>query len=669
MLGSWNKPLARLCLVAAFATGLGSEGAAAAAQPTPPTPPMPSAAAFDELFQRLEIGDLSELDLERQRPYLAELKRLLPPSDAHRQRLLDTQHCALDFRNANQEGFNFATAQLSEALQAQDDAAVVRLYYCRGGYRAFLATPRDAVADFELGIERARALGDDQLLATGLQARGGEYSLIGIHGKALADLLEAQRIFSRRNLTEAANNTLQSIGIAYRRLGYPDKAREYLTQSIEHARRAGDHETQFISLIQLGYADEEAARFDNALVNDERAIEIATSLADGDSVASGNLAKASVLISLHRQGEALDALQKAESGFATAGDLSNEGMLQFERGRALSALGQRRRALELFARAEAAFEKADNPRYQELLHEAKARTLEADGQAAAALSELQRYLQVHDSVEKARADQQAQMLRAQFDVDRSNLENARLKAEQTLKDRQVRSLQRVRQWQQTAMALLAVLIGLLALFVIRQLRKARSWKRMASLDPLTGVANRRGVEQFTSAAMREARTRNHPLAVLALDLDRFKQINDSFGHAAGDRVLQHIARACQEALRDGDLLGRIGGEEFLVVLPGNDLDDAAEVAERLRSRIEALTLDDLPAGLRITISIGVAGMTACDSGFADLERRADLALYRAKSSGRNRVVGAGADAVQELGTAGAAATGAAAVTGGGRLAS
>jgi diguanylate cyclase (GGDEF)-like protein len=219
------------------------------------------------------------------------------------------------------------------------------------------------------------------------------------------------------------------------------------------------------------------------------------------------------------------------------------------------------------------------------------------------------------------------------------------------------------------MALLAVLIGLLALFVIRQLRKARSWKRMASLDPLTGVANRRGVEQFTAAAMRQARSRHEPLAVLALDLDRFKQINDNYGHAAGDRVLQHIARACQDALRDNDLLGRIGGEEFLVVLPGSDLHDAAEVAERLRGRIEALTLEDLPTGLRTTISIGVAQMTPRDSGFADLEQRADLALYRAKSSGRNRVVGADAAPDQELGSAGAAAPGAAATGGGGTLAS
>jgi len=660
MLGFCNKPLSRLCAGAVLGTGLAFATAMAAANDSPP---IPSAAAFDVLFKRLEIGDLSVLDSERQLAYLADLKQLLPPGDAHRRRLLDSQHCVLDFKNAAKQGFEFADAKLTEALQSQDEAAATRFYYCRGGYRESLNTPRDAVADFELGMALARHCGDDVLLATGLQARGGEYSLIGVHGKALADLLEAQRIFVQGELTEAATSTLQSIGVAYRRLGYPEKAREYLRQSIEHAQQAGDHESQFISLLQLGYAEEEAGSYDKALANEQGAIEIARALDDRASIGAANLAMASVYTSLHRYQDAQNALQKAEADFAAAGDLADDGMVQFQRGRVLAGLGQQRKALESYARAQTAFETDGNPRYQEMLHEAKARSLEADGQFAAALAEFKRYLALHDQVERARLDQQAQMLRAQFDTDRSNLENARLKSEQALKDRQVESLERVRAWQQAAMGLLAVLIGLLALLIIRQVRKLRRWKRMASLDALTGVANRRGVEYFTAAAMRRARARHEPLALLALDLDRFKQINDSYGHAAGDRALQHIARACTESLRDGDLLGRVGGEEFLAILPRSTLEQAADVAERLRSRVEALSLDDLPAGLRITISIGVAEMEAGDAGFADLERRADAALYRAKSEGRNRVVGAlNGAASQELGTP--AGGGPAAATGG-----
>jgi len=664
MSGSWNKLLLRCTAAAALAIGLVSGPATAAAPPVSPS--IASAAAFDVLLKRLEYGDLAQLDTERQLTYLEQLKQLAPAGDSHRQRLYDSQRCNLAFKNANKQGFEFADAQLASALAAGDEQAAARFYYCRGNYREALNTPRDAVADFELGITAARHCGDDALLASGLEARGGEFSLLGVHGKALADLLEAQRLYTQLELSDAATSTLQSIGIAYRRLGYPDKAREYLTQSAEHAQAAGEHETLFVSLIQLGYADEEAQRYDKALATDQRAIDIATGLDDRASMGAGRLAIASVLTQMKRYGDALDALTKAEGDFAAAGDLADDGMVQFVRGRALAGLGQRRKALESFQRAAAAFDVAGNPRYQEMLRLANAQTLDADGQAQAALLEFKRYIEVHDQVERARADQQAQMLRAQFDADRSNLENARLKTEQLLKDRQVESLERVRTWQQFTLLLSAALIGLLALLIIRQLRKVSSWKRMASIDPLTGAANRRGVEQFTGAAMRQARSRRESLSVLAVDLDRFKQINDSFGHAAGDRVLQHIARACQDLLREGDLLGRIGGEEFLVVLPNTTLEDANDVAERLRSHIEQLILTDLPAGLRTTISVGVAAMMPRDSGFADLEQRADDALYRAKAEGRNRVVCASAlTANQELG----GAAGVAAATGGGTLAS
>jgi diguanylate cyclase (GGDEF)-like protein len=630
--------------------------------PVPDAPSIPSAASFDALFRRLEMGDLSELDRPRQQKFLTQLQQLLPPGDAHRQRLLDAQRCGLNFVNAVKDGFAFADAKLSEALSARDTPAVIRFYYCRSGYQSSLSTSRDALEDINRGIELSRQSGDEPMLATGLEVRGGIYSYLGIYGKALADLLEAQKIFVQKELPEAASLTLQDIGVAYRRLGYADKAREYLNQSIEHEQQVGDHESLFTSTLQLGFVDEETGHYVAALATQQRALELATATGDHQNTGSAKLGIAAVFTDLQRYPEAQATLQSAEADFAAAGDNADKGTVAYERGRALAGLGQHRKALEEFNRAEIAFDASGNQRYQEQLHQAKARTLEASGQPAQALAEYKNYLTLHDEVTRQRADQQAQMLREQFDSDRSNMENTRLKTEQALKDHQVEALQRVRAWQQAAMGLLAILLGLLALLVIRQLRKLRGWKRMASLDALTGVANRRGIEHFMAAAMRQARTRHEPLAVLALDIDHFKQLNDNFGHAAGDRVLQHVARTCAEALRDADLLGRIGGEEFLVVLPGDTLEQAADVAERLRVRVESLALEDLPAGLRTTISIGVAQMSPRDTNVADLLLRADEALYRAKAEGRNRVVGASAaGANQELG----AATGTAATTGGG----
>ena len=164
-------------------------------------------------------------------------------------------------------------------------------------------------------------------------------------------------------------------------------------------------------------------------------------------------------------------------------------------------------------------------------------------------------------------------------------------------------------------------------------------QRVAALDPLTGVYNRRfGLRRLEEEIARAARVQG-PIALVVLDLDHFKKVNDSFGHLAGDRVLVHVSRFCLDLLRDGDLLMRYGGEEFVAILPGASLADAAAVADRIRFGVGAAPVKTDAGTVAVTVSIGVA---ACSGDAAiDLEARlhtADKRLYRAKASVRNRVV-------------------------------
>ena len=161
----------------------------------------------------------------------------------------------------------------------------------------------------------------------------------------------------------------------------------------------------------------------------------------------------------------------------------------------------------------------------------------------------------------------------------------------------------------------------------------------AAHDPLTGLANRRSAEDRLEACRAEALRYGTPLSVLALDLDRFKRINDRHGHAAGDRVLQAVGQVLHEALRGGDLGARHGGEEFLVVLPHCACDQAFETAQRIRRRVAGLRIPSDAGSLRVTVSIGVACL-AGDEPVAALLFRADAALYAAKAQGRNRCVAA-----------------------------
>jgi diguanylate cyclase (GGDEF)-like protein len=163
-------------------------------------------------------------------------------------------------------------------------------------------------------------------------------------------------------------------------------------------------------------------------------------------------------------------------------------------------------------------------------------------------------------------------------------------------------------------------------------------RALALVDSLTGTATRRAFDATAADALAEARRQGVPLSLLALDLDRFKNINDRYGHAAGDRVLAATSRAWTALLRDRDLLARIGGEEFVVVCPDTSMGKARGIAARLLEATEALRFEDIDPALRVGVSIGLAQAEADDT-VAALLARADAALYRAKQAGRGRVEG------------------------------
>ncbi|MBK1665508.1 GGDEF domain-containing protein [Rhodospirillum rubrum] len=171
-------------------------------------------------------------------------------------------------------------------------------------------------------------------------------------------------------------------------------------------------------------------------------------------------------------------------------------------------------------------------------------------------------------------------------------------------------------------------------------KAARQLETLAKSDPLTGLANRRGLlDAFAAAVLTRSRA-PHRLSLLVLDLDHFKRINDRYGHEAGDGVLCHVAHVIKGMLRANDLIARIGGEEFALLLPDTDLAGAREVAEKIRKAIESTALISPGGSLSVTVSIGVAELDPQYPDFAALFSSADHRLYQAKKAGRNRVTAA-----------------------------
>jgi len=177
----------------------------------------------------------------------------------------------------------------------------------------------------------------------------------------------------------------------------------------------------------------------------------------------------------------------------------------------------------------------------------------------------------------------------------------------------------------------------------QQLLAAReALREQATRDGLTGLLNRNAILEMLHKELARAAREDHALSVLMVDLDRFKQVNDTRGHAAGDAVLRESARRMRDAVRGYDSVGRYGGEEFLIVLPGCDGENACIQAERVRETFASSPFVAGPVSLRVTCSIGASSRMhprggSCSEEDNDMLREADLALYQAKNEGRDRV--------------------------------
>jgi diguanylate cyclase (GGDEF)-like protein len=191
-------------------------------------------------------------------------------------------------------------------------------------------------------------------------------------------------------------------------------------------------------------------------------------------------------------------------------------------------------------------------------------------------------------------------------------------------------------------AIFVFLVSLLAHHTVQDLQRVALLEHQNVTDPLTGLYNRRYLDQRTSAEYASARRYHHHLSVLMLDIDHFKQLNDTYGHQAGDLALQFLSGLILDGIREPDIAARYGGEEFTIIAPNTRLNAASELAERVRKRIESHELKLARAGedrqtIRITVSIGVSELTPDMVSGEQLIQCADQALYKAKHSGRNRV--------------------------------
>lgn len=530
-----------------------------------------------------------------------------------------------------------ASAASAALPQAQRRALAAGLYNCQGELAENAGDYAKAQARFEQAVSAAQAAHDDEMLADSLYQRGYLRGVRGDYASGLADLRQAHHLYEHAALPQRAVTTLIGIAILYHRLGDNEQARHYYEQSLALQRVDGSKREVAVTEHNLGRVYESLRQWDAA----QQAFEATLQLSREIDYPRGEAYALRGLASVHNaKGDAqgaLNLLQLAELLQRRLPDERLRAQILLQRGVALralkrpddaaAALGE---ALSVFQRVDSLQETVDTQRTLALTH--------ADaGDWQAAYREQRAYGDNLERGLRTQLDQRFAALKVEFDTNAKERENAYLLREQAATNRTLEQTRRANRLQAAVIALGGALLLLLAVLLVHHRRTARQMRALALTDELTGLPNRREVLSRLRALLGERNAR--PCAVLVIDLDHFKSVNDEFGHPAGDEVLKAVAQVLRAAVGDAGHVGRLGGEEFIALLPHSDEAQALDVGERIRQQVQGMdTSPWLHAGWRMTASLGLAVSRPGEDDLRSLLHRADQALYRAKASGRNQVL-------------------------------
>ncbi|MEO6226564.1 MAG: tetratricopeptide repeat-containing diguanylate cyclase [Thermomonas sp.] len=593
------------------------------------------ATAFDATFQKvvgpasLESSTLDyDADLER-------LRALLPTGDQAREVRFRSVYCGSTLWKDPARGLAYSDEALNRARDLHDVASEARAMLCRANFIMLISGSQRGLPEYDKVLSLLADGPEAQLLAETLEMRGDTLSLLGEQARAMIDFQRARAAYRGAGIDHEVETLMFSIAVGYRRVGDFPQAERYFNSAIARMQDTHRWEDLATNYIQLGFLHAESGAPSKALLAFQQAIEIARQHNDPSSLNAARLGLAESQISLGEPDRGLQTLAQARAGFVQEQDASSDDQLLILTGQALAKQDHHASALDHYALALPLVKRNGNTRYLAQIYKLTAASHEALGETGAALEDYKRYTDLQMKLQGKMRLEQSRMLEYEYEIRRRDFENRQLRADAEAKQLQLTALERVRHWQTLTLILAGLFVALLASLALRQWRKSHRLRNQAMTDPLTSVASRIGIEHEAEQAIIQSIRTGTALSLLMLDLDYFKTINDRYGHATGDRVLRDVASAWHAQLRGRDPLGRIGGEEFVVVCADTSLEQALLVASRLREATHLLRFDDIHPDLQVSVSIGAASYTQGESR-EDLFARADVALYRAKQRGRDR---------------------------------
>jgi len=521
------------------------------------------------------------------------------------------------------------------AIRLHQQSTLALLYGVEGEFLGADNQMGAATEAFEKGIATAQAAKDADAEAIVRAQYGATLgSIMGKHLQATQQIETALLHFEKKgdrarqaearsafaSLYEFQRNYKRSIAERRKALALiSPETQTYLAASIYYDLGSNSYGTD---------KDDEAGK---AL---RRSIELSRSIGDNFSVAFAQSALAKIEMHAQRWNAAIALMQEARPILEQGGNPVSTAFLDARLAVCLARTGQPS-AWNRLRSAESVLGTSDNIENEHTYREAEIQVNAVFKRFEQAYRAQKRLLQIERKIFETSQNRQLTEFSVRYQIERRETENARLRLAQRIKDVEI-AHQRTRQITLTA----GLTITLLALFTIifllrRQTRLKARFEELALRDELTGAPNRRAI--MAQAEQLNARTEGATATLGLVDLDHFKQVNDNWGHDVGDEVLRSFYLAACEALRAGDMLGRTGGEEWLLLLPETPSGCAETTFLRIREALQALQIKGVPSDYRLRFSMGLAHFREGET-LSETLRRADLALYRAKKEGRDRVV-------------------------------
>jgi diguanylate cyclase (GGDEF)-like protein len=593
-------------------------------------------ARADEIYQLFDSGGF--ISDKENRKLLDEYKSILSTDDIVRQKLYIRLNCWSLPTNTTEKikaAVNYADEYLQIYSQPTPSLIGIDLQYCKAWYLHAQGKNDSLFADLDAAITSAYLLEDPRLIADGRSIRGSILSYLGNFSAALEDLITAQNLYESLNLTYWANVNLGDLANSYRRFGDAQTALKYQIKLEKNYLQNKQRYEANLTNNQIALSLEKLERYEEAIARYQKTHDFWLTENHPIAAADASISIAGNFINLNRLNEADDILQRAQKLITPDNDNSYSYMNLFM-AEVHYLQNDYDQAIIKINNAEKAFNFSNNIRGLNQALQLKSKIYQASQQWQQAYEALALFVESHLSLDKQVFSERNAEMQARFNTNKIQTENEWLIQRDKDKEAQLNIMQRNEQMQIVIIILVAIILLIVSIFAYKQVIRKQLFRRLALTDELTKLANRRDTYAQGNHFLSSSKQSGRPFSIISFDADHFKTVNDKFGHNMGDKVLVKLASISASMMRETDIVGRVGGEEFLILLPNIDKAKAIEIANRLVLTIEKYDWSQISAELHQTVSAGVASYRN-EEDLSPLLLKADKALYCAKAAGRNWV--------------------------------